>query len=294
MQERAYLREHIEQEIAQEPRVSGKVTVEVAKRHIRLSGVVNSLEQKELAESIARKYGPVDVENDIVIESTKAIEDEEVLSEARRAIAKNPDLAHDIGIDRVVDGVAYLKGHSESVFEIEQAAETVAEAPGVKDVVSEIKITPGVSITDVDLVGEVKQALHAEPSIHSEFISASAKNGVVTLSGTVDNMDQKALASNIAKLMPGVAKVVNILEVNESPTSIDKAIENEVIKALEISDINMANVRVNVLDGVAYLDGSVNTIRQKELARRIAESVQGVRYVQNDLVIGFHIEPKAG
>jgi len=294
MQERAYLREHIEQEIAREPRVSGKVTVEVDKRHVRLSGVVNSLEQKELAEEIARKYGPVEIENDIVIESTKVIEDSEVLSEARRMIAKDPDLAHDIGVDRVVGGVAYLKGHSESISEIERAAEIVAESPGVQDVVSEIKITPGVRITDVDLVDEVKQALHVEPSIHSEFISVSADNGVVILSGTVDNMKQKALASNIAKLMPGVVKVVNAIEVKESPTSIDAAIENEVIKALEISNINMTSVRVNVLDGVAYLDGSVDTIRQKELARRIAESVQGVRYVQNDLVIGFHIEPKAG
>lgn len=294
MQERAYLRDEIESAISREPRISGRIDVEVNERLVRLSGVVNTLEEKELAEEIAKQFGPVQLDSDIAIESPKVIEDEEVLAAAKRAIARNPNLAHDIGVDRVVDGVAYLKGRSESVFEISLAAETVAEVPGVKDVVSEVKVTPGVTITDVDLIDEVMQALHVEPSIREEFIGATAKDGVVTLEGTVDSLEQKTLASNIAKLMPGVRMVRNYLTVSKMPTSFDQAVENEVIKALEKSDINMVNVRVNVLAGLVFLDGTVDTYKQRDRARKIAEAVPGVRSVQNDLVIGFHIEPKAG
>lgn len=294
MQEHAFLREEIEQAIAQEPRISGDVKIELHKRDVRLTGVVKTLEERELAEEIARRFGPVRVDNDIVIESTKVIDDQDVLSSANQAIAKNPDLAHDIGVDRVVDGIAYLKGHSESLSEIVGAAEVVAEAPGVKDIVSEVKIKTDVLITDVDLVDEVMQALSVDPTIHAEFIDVRAKDGVVTLEGTVDTLKQKVGAGNVAKTMPGVAGVVNNLNVNQLPSSLDQAVENQVIEALELSDINMNNVRVNVLDGVVHLDGTVDAYRQKDLAERIARKVPDVRYVQNDLVIGFHIEPKSG
>ncbi|MCL6473094.1 MAG: BON domain-containing protein [Firmicutes bacterium] len=294
MHEQALIREEIEQAISQEPRISGRIDVEVHGRDVRLTGVVETLEQRELAEEIARSFGPVRIDNDIVIESTKVIEDEDVLAAARRAIAKNPDLAHDIGVDRVVDGIVYLKGHSPSLARIEEAVETVAEAAGVKDVVSEVKMMPGVSLTDDEIADEVAQALMANHSIHAEFLGVQAKHGIVTLSGAVANPRQKIIATSIAKQMPGVVEVINNLEVGEQPTSLDQAIENEVIKALELSDINMAGVRVNVLDGVVYLDGKVDTYKQKDRAEFLARNVKGVRMVQNDLVIGFHIEPKAG
>ncbi|HZD59493.1 MAG TPA: BON domain-containing protein [Anaerolineae bacterium] len=293
MQERAYLREEIEEAISREPRISGKIDIEVSGRQVRLSGVVATFEEKELAGEIAREFGPIELINDIVIESTRIIEDEDVLDAARRQIAQNPDLAHDIGIDRVAGGVVYLRGHASNVAEIADAAEMVAEAPGVRDVVSEVQISTDVTITDEDLVSGVMQALHAEPSIHEEFIEVAVQDGEVTLGGTVSKLDQKILAGNIAKRLPGVASVKNYLGVAEMPTSFDQAIENEVMKALEIEKINMVDVRVTVLDGVVHLDGTVDTYKQRDRARLIAEAVPGVRYVQNDLVIGFHAEPKA-
>jgi len=293
MQERAFLREEIGRAIALEPRISGKINIEVDGRIVRLSGVVAKLEEKELAEEIARRFGPVALDSDIVIESPAIIEDQDVLASAKRAIAQNPDLAHDIGVERVVDGVVYLKGHAESIAKISDAVEMVSEAPGVKDVVSEVKISTAVTITDEDLVSGIMQALRVEPGIHEEFIEVRAKNGIVSIDGMVDSLEQKFLAGNVAKRLPGVASVKNSLRVRELPTSLDQAIENEVIRALEISDINTNNVKVSVLDGVAHLDGTVDTYKQRDRARRIAESVPGVRYVQNDLIIGFHIEKSA-
>lgn len=292
-QEQEYLRNEIEQALKREPRIGAPIDVEVHDRVVRLTGIVLKLEQKELAEEIAQRFGPVQLDSDIVIESPKIINDDDVLAAARRAIAKDTDLAHDIGVGRVVDGIVYLEGHSESVSEIERAARIVAEVPGVKDVVSEVRIKTDVLITDVDLVDEVMQRLRVDPTIEAEFITASAKNGIVKIEGTVKNIKQKMRAGELAKQMPGVVKVENGLTASEHPISLDAAIENEVLKALEMVKINMNNVRINVLDGVVYLDGIVDTYGQKELARRIAEKVPEVRFVQNDLVIGFHIEKSA-
>ncbi|MHB8842075.1 MAG: BON domain-containing protein [Candidatus Aquicultor sp.] len=292
-QEQEYLRNEIAQALEREPRIGARIDVEVQGRIVRISGIVRTLEQKEIAEQIAQRFGPVQLDSDIIIESPMIIDDGDVLAEARKAIAKDTDLAHDIGVGRVVDGIVYLQGHSESVFEIERAADIVASAPGVKDIVSEVRIKTDVLITDVDLVDEVMQRLRVEPTIEAESLTASAKNGTVKIEGTVKNIKQKMLASNLAKQMPGVVKIENDLAVSEHPVSLDVATENEVLRALEMSRINMTNMRVNVLDGVVYLDGTVDTYGQKELAQKIAGKIPEVRFVQNDLVIGFHVEKSA-
>jgi len=292
-QEQEYLRNEIAEALERKPGIGARIDVEVHGRVVRISGIVRTLEQKEIAEEIAQRFGPVRLDSDIIIGSPKITDDGDVLAATRRAIAKDTDLAHDIGVGRVVDGIVYLEGRSESILEIERAAHIVASVPGVKDIVSEVRIKTDVLITDVDLVDEVMQRLRVDPTIEAEFISASAKNGIVKIEGTVKTIKQKMHAGYLAKQMPGVAKVENDLAVSEHPISLDAAAENEVLKALEMSRINMIDVRVNVLDGVVYLDGTVDTYGQKELAQKIAEKIPGVRLVQNDLVIGFHIEKSA-
>ncbi|HEY3375143.1 MAG TPA: BON domain-containing protein [Candidatus Aquicultor sp.] len=294
MQERSFLQEEIEERLALDPRVNNPIKVEVNERHVRLSGVVDTLEEREAAEEISRSFGPVQLDSDIAIEANQVIEDPDVLAAARQALAENPDLAHDVGVERVVNGVAYLRGQSESVAEISKAADIVAHAAGVKDVVSEVRIKTSVPITDVDLHNEVVQGLHHEMPLQAEFIDVKVKDGTVVLDGNVSTMEQKARAGAIAKSMPGAVKVINDITAGTATNDIDQAIENEVLKALEISHINMRDARVSVLDGVVHLDGTVDTIKQRGRAREIAEAVPGVRTVQNDLAIGFHIEPKAG
>ncbi|MBI4733366.1 MAG: BON domain-containing protein [Rubrobacteridae bacterium] len=294
MQESSILLEEITRAIKREPRINGEIDVEVAGCNVRLRGFVTSLEQKDLAGDIAGRFGPVNVENDITIETATAVSDPEALRSAKHAIDKKPDLAHDIGVDRVIDGIAYIKGKSESIANIKDAAEIVASTPGVRDVVSEVKIKTDVLILDSDLISGVKQALRADSNIHEEFIDVEVKGGVVHLSGTVSNLKQKTLATNIAQNLPGVTRVINNIDLYATPSSLDKALELEAIKALEADRINMRNMNLSVLDGVAFLDGTVDSINQRDQARATLEALPGIRLVQNDLAIGFHIEPKAG
>ena len=292
MQERAYLRDEIENALALEPKIGGRIDVEVDHRHVRLSGVVDTLKEKRLAEEIAQRFGPVELESDIAIEPGQAFEDHEVLALAQDAMAINPDLAHDVGVGRVVDGVVYLQGRVESAGLVDDAIEMLGGVPGIRDIVSEAKIVVGIVITDEDLVSGVKQALRVEPSIHEEFIDVRANNGVVTLEGSADSFEQRVLATRIAAHIPGVRAAKNYLSTLQTPTSFDEAVENELLKALALSDINMNDVRVSLVGGLAHLDGTVDSPEQRDRARRIAEALPGVRAVQNDLVVGYHIEPK--
>jgi osmotically-inducible protein OsmY len=287
MRKRSLILEEIEEAIRREPRISGEVDVEVDDRNVTISGVVTSLEEKELAGGIAKSFGPIRLENDIVIESAKIKGDTEILNSARQAIESVPELTHNIGVDRVVNGIVYLRGKSESIGDVRTIAEAVATAPGVCDLVSEVEIETVEPHEDIDIVNEIMQAFHTKPSIHEEFIEAQVKDGVVYLSGNVEKLKQKTLATAIAQRSPGVIRVINNLETSSSPGSLDKALENETIKAIESNEIDMRDMNVSVLDGVTFLDGTVGSIRQRDRAGNIAEEIVGIRLVQNNLVVGF-------
>jgi osmotically-inducible protein OsmY len=106
-------------------------------------------------------------------------------------------------------------------------------------------------------------------------------------------MKQRSLATAIARQVPGVVSVDNILSTELEPNDIDKALELQTIEALESAKIDMRDMNVSVLDGVTFLDGFVYSTSQKERAFEIAKAVQGIRLVQDNLAIGYHIEPKA-
>jgi hyperosmotically inducible periplasmic protein len=82
--------------------------------------------------------------------------------------------------------------------------------------------TPGCAVTsgkesaksyasDKEIASRVKTALYADPTTKGTEIKVQSLNGVVELSGFVDNEAAKQRAGQIAASTPGVAKVYNNL-----------------------------------------------------------------------------------
>ena len=65
--------------------------------------------------------------------------------------------------------------------------------------------------TDRDLVRNVMQALQQEGRLNCEDIVVAARQGVVTLSGTVDSEFQRSLATAVVEPLAGVLVVENDL-----------------------------------------------------------------------------------
>jgi hyperosmotically inducible protein len=238
----------------------------------------------------------VQLENDIVIEAGKNVDDDSIMLSAQNEIDSLGSTAggdYNIGVDRVENGVVYLKGKSSSVGPIDAVAAAASKAHGARDIVSEVKIETARPAGDIDITNHVEQALSEEPTIHVEFIDVQVKDGKVLLSGNVKTIKQKSLATAIARQVPGVVGVKNILSTDIEPNDIDKVLEQQTIEALESAKIDMRDMNVSVLDGVTFLDGLVYSISQKEHAFEIAKAVQGIRIVQDNLAIGYHTEPKA-
>jgi len=71
--------------------------------------------------------------------------------------------------------------------------------------------TAGQFIDDTAITTKVKSALAGDSAVKSSDISVTTNQGVVTLSGTVDNSDQKSAAAKDASNVAGVKDVTNTL-----------------------------------------------------------------------------------
>jgi osmotically-inducible protein OsmY len=118
------------------------------------------------------------------------------------------------------------------------------------------------------------------------MVHVAVENGWVTLSGEVDWSSQRDTAHKAVKYLAGVKGVTN-----------DITIKNNLHDALEKMDIERALGRNWSLDGgdieVAVsgnrvtLNGTVDSIYQRNEAGRIAWNAPGVRTVDNDLVVDY-------
>jgi hypothetical protein len=80
--------------------------------------------------------------------------------------------------------------------------------------------TPEAQVTDFQISANVKTKLASEVGLATvPNISVNATNGVVTLSGIVKSGDQKSRAETIAKSVPHVVRVINNLQIAQTPTS---------------------------------------------------------------------------
>ena len=81
-------------------------------------------------------------------------------------------------------------------------------------------ILAGVACTkaadDNQVTGQIQAKLNEDSGLQGKPITVQTSNGVVTLSGTVDNETQRAAAARYASAIPGIKEVVNNLQVAAS------------------------------------------------------------------------------
>jgi osmotically-inducible protein OsmY len=143
--------------------------------------------------------------------------------------------------------------------------------------------------TNEELQKDVQNAIKWEPLLHAAEIGVTVKDGVVTLSGSVDSYSKKFEAEKAAKNIIGVKVVVEKIEVKfKSNTSKkdDNEIADEILSAfkwnLEVPD---SKIKVKVEKGWVTLDGEVNWNYQRNAAKSAVDKLMGVIGVSNDIMI---------
>ncbi|HSY75138.1 MAG TPA: BON domain-containing protein [Dongiaceae bacterium] len=148
----------------------------------------------------------------------------------------------------------------------------------------------GEYIDDKSLDSRVKDALSDNAEYKFDGVNITAFKGTVQLSGFVDTYAQKSNAASITKKVQGVRDVENDLTVKSDRSNgeyvDDKSLTARVDSALgNNSEYKFGEVNVTAFQGTVQLSGFVNNADQKTRAGEIAEHVQGVQNVVNNIIV---------
>jgi osmotically-inducible protein OsmY len=143
--------------------------------------------------------------------------------------------------------------------------------------------------TNEDLQKDVQDAIKWEPLLNAAEIGVIAKDGVITLTGTVDSYAKKLEAEDAAKSVKGVKAVIVKLDVKLSSDwakKDDSEIADELIKAAKWNwDIPKDEIKIKVENGWVTLDGEVEYYYQKDAIEDLVENHSGITGVTNNISI---------
>ena len=139
---------------------------------------------------------------------------------------------------------------------------------------------------DAYLRSTVAMQIDWEPEVMSRDVAVSAREGVVTLTGFVNNYYEKIAAERAAKSVYGVRGVANDLEVKTIGTHTDPEIARDVVKAMMV-DVMVPDkqIEVTVKNGYITLEGDVNWYFQRSAAAACAHRIAGAKGVHNEILV---------
>lgn len=140
--------------------------------------------------------------------------------------------------------------------------------------------------TDIELRDDVLDELRWEPDVNAAQIGVTVKNGVVTLTGTVDCYPQKLGSERAALRVSGVRALANGVKISFSGPNLpaDTDIALAASDALKW-DVNVPGGRIQtrVEDGWVTLKGEVEWQDQKTAAGTALRDLKGVKGVINEI-----------
>jgi osmotically-inducible protein OsmY len=277
---------------------SYEIKAEVKKAVATLTGTVESWQEKQLCGQIAKTVkGVKDVENQITVVYKAERLDIEIKPEIERVLESDV-WVDDVLIDvEVQDGKVTLSGTVGSAAEKSRAFED-AWVAGVKSVDTsnlgvkwwlrdkmrrERKYTES---PDEEIEQAVKDALSTDPRVMAFNPIVDADNGVVSLTGIVDNLKAKRAAEEDAKNTLGVWRVKNYLKVRPETLRNDTQLTKDVKMALSLDPVvEKYQVNVSVANGKVRLSGWVDSYYEQIQAESVASRVKGVVEVDNNLQV---------
>ncbi len=261
-----------------------------------LTGFVDSWPEKKLSEDIAKSVAGVrGLDNEIVVNRKADRMDHQIKSDIRAMLDSDPlvDARH---IDVAVhNGDVTLSGAVGSVFEATRAIEN-ARVAGARNIDSEsLKIqwwlretmertTPIEVETNVEIEEAIRDALDRDPRTNEFGIEVESANGLVTLTGAVDNLKARRAAENDAENTAGVWKVKNKLKVRPINPPSDEYIRNAIENAFQRDGIlEKTDITALVRNQKVYLYGTVDTGYEKGRATEVASGIFGVVAIENNI-----------
>ena len=129
----------------------------------------------------------------------------------------------------------------------------------------------------------VERQMADDPVLPSQFIDIETREGVVLLSGWVDNLLAKERAVEVAETLKGVRAVVNEIAVDPIDRE-DEDLVEDIGEALAGNPaVREIKVGVEVQDGTVTLTGPAYSWAEKQLVSQVVKQVWGVKELNNEM-----------
>jgi osmotically-inducible protein OsmY len=146
--------------------------------------------------------------------------------------------------------------------------------------------------SDMQIKTDVNAELLWNPEVNAANVGVAVKNGIVTLSGSIDTYAQKHAVERAARRVSGVRGIAVDLEVRLSPghARTDADIAQAAVHALRWhSLVPDEKVKVEVENGWVTLTGEVEWAYQSSSAEHAVRPLIGVKGVRNEI----HLKQRA-
>src|SRR5262245_38840610 len=195
---------------------------------VTLCGTVTTLREKWLAERTARHVRFVRaVANDIEVSVSDGARrtDSEIANAAANALDWDSAVPDSAVKATVRHGWVTLTGTVNWQYQKGSAERVVGRLNGVKGVANSIVVKPAASVGDVR--ANIERAFARSAEIDARQVKVEAHDGTVTLSGTVQSLNERDEAERVAWGAPGVTQVLDRLVVATQHRSFNTLKGNE-------------------------------------------------------------------
>ena len=193
------------------------------------------------------------------------------------------------------DGVVTLTGIVQDKDQKDLAADTVENLPGVTSVKNEITLKATYpEYSDAWMAFKIRSRLLVKANVSASNTTVAVQDGVVTLTGTADNLAQKELTAAYAQDIDHVKSVKNDLVVKAQPATgetigekIDDASITTQVKYALLSHKSTSALKTKVTtnDGVIVITGEAASDAERSLVTKLAQDVRGVKSVSNNMTV---------
>ena len=196
--------------------------------------------------------------------------------------------AHEITV-QTREGIVELAGFTNSLLSRQRAGEIALAVRGVRALHSLLAVRPA-GVPDAQLQHAEARALADDPATNDYQVHCLVREGVATLSGTVQTWAEKQLVLQVLKGVRGVRDFVadHLLIRGEENVKSDEEITTQIRELLDWDiRVNGALVQVRTDEQVVHLSGTVGTAAEKDRLVAIAYQTGATRVDARDLFVAY-------
>jgi hyperosmotically inducible protein len=136
-------------------------------------------------------------------------------------------------------------------------------------------------------IEDAAKASYNYRTVLDEKVKVKVEDGIVTLTGKVEDQSDKTLAADTVSDMPGVVRVNNEIEVANTHKEYSDGWIALKIRGVLLTKANVSAMdsQVQVENGHVILTGKADNLAQKELTEVYAKEIEGVKSVKNQITV---------